>query len=187
MGSYLNSLIGYATTTFAAPVGGTVAAVSGASGAVQSPAIRGAVAGTSAAAGNVTASFPVGGTAAGSSSAAASVQSSSGLYAPSQIGYATTTFSDPVVAFAVSGRASASTGASGSVGLTGSTTHYGASQIGFATTVFTDPAGPNGYGPSLIGFATTTFRAPHRPILVKMPNGTLKATVIRTWDGTKLR
>jgi cell division protein FtsX len=96
MGSYLNSLIGYATTTMPFLVGGTVTGVSGAS---------------------------------------ASVSLTVDMYDPSQIGYATTSLTDPLLQFPVTGKAAAVSGAFGSVG----STTFQPSQIGYATRTLNVP------------------------------------------------
>lgn len=203
MGSYLNSLIGYSTITIPFAVTGSVAGTSAVFGSVGATSINGKAAAVSGVSGSVGGAFPVAGQAPTTAAPFGSVVSSSSLYNPSDIGYATTTLSDPVTQYAVAGKAAAVSAAFGSTG----TPTYNPSQIGYATTTLTDPAAPGTYGPSQIGYATTSLyspgalpvygpsaigyatlslNAPHLPVAVLTGTG-LRRVAVRTWDGTRLR
>ncbi len=182
MGSYTQSLIGYTTTTIPFAVTGTVAGTSAVFGSVSMATLSGTVPAVSGANGSVGGAFPVTGQAPAVGSAFGSVVSSSSLYNPSAVGYATTTLNDPTVAYAVAGKAAGSSGVFGSAG----NSVYHASQIGFATGALYPPGSGPTYGNSSIGYVTQSLSAPHRPVAVLTSTG-LRHVAIRTWDGTKLR
>jgi hypothetical protein len=159
VGSYLPSLIGYQTVTLPFPVAGKSAAVSASFGQLSLPVAPGKSAGVSASFGTMSLT-PVG---------------------ASQIGYATTTLSDP--SLPVAGLNPAVSTSFGRLG-----NGAARSQIGYQSATLVDPSsGPAAYGKSLVGYVTATLAGPHLAVTVMTAVGTVKKARVLTWDGTQLR
>ena len=103
----------------------------------------------------------------------------------SAIGYAVTTFNDPVT----TRRSDSEIGYGVATFVDPATTTPAArsdSAIGFGVVTFTDPSLAYKRGDSAIGFAITTFTPPHQPLVMRTAAG-IRRFVQRMSDGTRLR